>query len=773
MLKRARSAYAQINGQSAPFYGLAAALAMAIPLLAGSLTGRPAQGSMIALGAYLVALRAPEGPYGNRARDLASGVLMVAVGSAVGGLLSGHAWPAVIVVPPLIALGVGVPRIGSTAGLAVLLSAIRPPSADVIGVGLLELIGGLLTMGLLLVPWPVRRLRPLREALAEAADRVAEALDAVAQDVGAPDPSALNAVELTNPDLMAVTRMPDWEERRRAASEALTDARATYGLYRSGRGRASDEPTRPERLIDALGRVLHETVTLQAVLEAAKNYPPDREWELETQTAVSALAARLRLLAGAIATNGEAPLGGEESGAVRRMGRLSEQIRRAGLAGDEDLIAVSLIGQVRRSIDRIAGETASARRTIAGGLRIGIGPPRMPGAPDPRAALARVRRAVRTRSPMFRQITRVYVTAVVSMSLAAGLHIPHGHWLTITAMLSLRATYGETVERLVQRVGGTAAGSVVAAVVLTLAPTQPLVAVIASVFALAGFALRPINFAYWGLFGTPLAMMLLDFSAPSDWRIAGERIGLVAGGTVLSFLAVRLLWPAGHLERLPVQLGRMMAVHADLVRAAADVVGGERVRLPQEKVVTAERSAEAVAETRDRLTHERVPDTAQIGRLRDAVRAAHRVRDHLIAVSRVTREEAVDAGPVPEILDRLADQLEEAAGLLEDPDDEELRNRSPAAELEEELAGLDDYLKTLTKRRRAEISSGVGREELTPLRQALAQVSGTRYTVRSLRRDIGRVIDASLAAVGQNPPAPRPDAARPDAAPVSPSGSGT
>jgi uncharacterized membrane protein YccC len=268
VLKRARSAYAQINGQWAPFYGLAAGLAVAIPLLAGALTGRAAQGSMIALGAYLVALRAPEGPYGNRARDLASGVLMVAIGSAVGGLLSGHTWPAVIVVPPLIAVGVAVPRIGSTAGLAVLLSAIRPPSADVIGIGLLELIGGLLTMGLLLVPWPVRRLRPLRESLADAADRVAEALDAVAQDVAAPDPAPLDAVELTNPDLLAVTRMPDWEERRRAASEALTDARAVYGLYRSSRS-GRGEPTRPERLIDALGRVLHETVTLQAVLEAA------------------------------------------------------------------------------------------------------------------------------------------------------------------------------------------------------------------------------------------------------------------------------------------------------------------------------------------------------------------------------------------------------------------------------------------------------------------------------------------------------------------------
>ncbi|WP_067450323.1 FUSC family protein [Actinomadura macra] len=746
MLKRARKAYAQINGQTAPFYGLAAAVAIAVPLLVGALAGHATQGSMIALGAYLVALRAPEGPYGAKARHLAVGVLMVAVGAGVGGALAGHTWSTVIVVPPLIALGVAVPRIGATAGLAVLLSAIRPPSDDVIGTGVLELIGGLLTAGLLLAPWPARRLRPLRTALTEAAHSVAQALDAVAQDVGAPDPSPLEDVELTNPDLLAVTRKPDWEECRRAASEALTAARATFRLYRTERGRS--DPTRPERLIDALSRILHETVTLQAVLEAARNYPPDREWQLETQTAVSALAARLRLLAGAIETAGEAPLGGEESAAVRRLGRAVEQIRRAGLAGDEDLVAVSLIGQVRRSVDRIAGEVASARRIIAGGLRLGFGPPRMPDALHPMSDLERLRKAVRTRSPRFRQVARVFVTALVSMALAAALKFPHGHWMTITAMLSLRASYSETVENLVQRVGGTAAGSVIAALLLTLAPDQPVIVLTIFCFALAGFALRPVNFVYWALFGTPLTMMLLDFSTPADWRTAGERIALTFAGTLLSFLAVRLLWPTGHRERLPVKLGRLLSQHADLVRATADVIGGERVRLPHEKVVSAEQAAEAVEEAARRLGHERLPDTELITRLKTVVRTAHRVRDHLIAVSRMSREKAVDTGPVPEILDRLADQLEEAATALEEPPGEDAPDASsPVQELEEELAALDDYLSTLTRRRRAEIKAGVDRDEFTPLRQALLQVSGTRYTIRSLRRDTGRLIDGALSAV--------------------------
>ncbi|MBX6767446.1 MAG: hypothetical protein IRY90_09900, partial [Actinomadura rubrobrunea] len=256
MLQRAREAGAAIGGRAAPFFGLAAALAMAVPLVAGALTGHAAQGAMIALGAYLVGLRAPEGPYGARARNLASAVLVVAVGATIGGNLAGHTWLAVAVVPLVVALGSAVPWIGPTAGLAALLTAVRPPTQDVLYNGFLELLGGLLVSALLLAPWPARRLRPLRAALAEAADAAAGLLDAVAQNVGEQDTGPLRTVEAAEPELASVTRRPDWEASRRAASRALANARATYGFYRSGRGR--EEPTRPERLIDALSRIVHE-----------------------------------------------------------------------------------------------------------------------------------------------------------------------------------------------------------------------------------------------------------------------------------------------------------------------------------------------------------------------------------------------------------------------------------------------------------------------------------------------------------------------------------
>ncbi|GAA2442181.1 hypothetical protein GCM10010191_68130 [Actinomadura vinacea] len=756
VLRRAREAYARVEGRTTPFYGLAAALAMALPLLVGTRTGHAAQGALIALGAYLVALRTPEGPYGARARNLASAVLVIAVGATIGGNLSGRDWISVIVVPPIVALGSAVPWIGPTAGLAVLLTAIRPPTGDVLYGGFLELLGGLLTTALLLAPWPARRLRPLRTTLAEAAEAVAAALDAVAEDIGTPDPGPLEAVELTDPGLASVARKPDWDERRRAASQALTAARATYGFYRSARDR--EEPTRPERLIDALARIMQETVALRALVEAARRRPPDRDWEQEARIAIAALAARVRLVAGAIEATGKAPLGTLESAAIRRFGRQSEMIRRAGLAGDEDLVAVALIVQIRRSVERIAGSVNTARRLAAGGVRIGFGPPRplLDGA-GPTGSWQRLKRAVRSRSPGFREVARVTLIATVAMLVATVLDLPHGQWMTITAMFSLRGTYGQTLDRVVQRVGGTAVGSVIAALLLTLAPDQSATAIIIFVFGLVSFTLRAVNFAYWELFNTVTALMLLGFSTQSTWVDAGERIGLTLAGGLLAFLAVRLLWPTGHVERLPVQLDRLLTVHADLARSVTAVVEGQEERVPHEKLVAAERAAESLTETRTRLAHERLPDDELIARLDAAADAAHRVRDHLIAIGRMTREQEVDAGPLPEILERLADRLEEAADTLDEPerlDEAPADAPSPDERLDEEFSNLDTHLSALARRRREEVEQGVSADEYTPLRHALLQSSGTRYAVRSLRADTETLIENARATL---PPRTEPE----------------
>jgi uncharacterized membrane protein YccC len=348
--------------------------------------------------------------------------------------------------------------------------------------------------------------------------------------------------------------------------------------------------------------------------------------------------------------------------------------------------------------------------------------------------------AVRTRSPEFRQVTRVTLAVTFAMAISAALHLPHGHWLTITVMLSVRGTYGETITRLFQRVGGTAVGSAIAAILLALAPGQITATLILFVFGMVGFTLRSVNFTYWGLFGTPLAMMLMDFSTPSDWTAAGERIALTVAGGAIALIAARILWPTRYADRLPAQLDQLLSVHADLLRTTAAVVEGELERLPHSQIMAAEQAAEAVSEARKRLGNERVPDTDRIAHLRDAVSSAHRIRDHLIAVGRMSREELMDTGPIPEILDRVADHLEEAAARLEGPPS------GTDSALDDEFDDLDAYLSKLARKRRAEIADGVRTDEFTPLRHALLQVSGIRYALRSLRRDANELAQSALAA---------------------------
>src|SRR4051812_50157971 len=96
-----RSTYAEPEGRAAPAYGLVSAIGVAAPLLAGVLTGHTAMSVLVALGAFYVALAAPGGPYGARARALLVTVAVVTVFTWLGGSLSGHPWLAVAGVAPL------------------------------------------------------------------------------------------------------------------------------------------------------------------------------------------------------------------------------------------------------------------------------------------------------------------------------------------------------------------------------------------------------------------------------------------------------------------------------------------------------------------------------------------------------------------------------------------------------------------------------------------------------------------------------------------------
>jgi uncharacterized membrane protein YccC len=702
-----RETYAASEGPLAPAYGLVTAFGVTTPLVIGVLTGRTGEAVLIGLGTTYVAFAGPAGPYGARARAMLAATAVITVFTWFGGLFSGNPWLATVVVPMVAAIGAAIPWMGPTAALATLIAAVRPTGSPVFFNGVLEMIGGLWITVLLLAPWVTHRLRPLRVSVAEAARAVAAALHAVIDRDSA-----------------------EWEARRREAYDALRQARATYALYRGG-GR--DEQRRPQRLVEALDRIMDETVALRSLLVELRREVPSDRWEQECRAVVRALGERLRRIAAAL-ESGEAPPA-ESCVALDRFVRVSDDIRREWLEGRGDIVGTALILQVRRLIGRIAATADCATEIVARGLEAGFDVT-LPGRPT--GGWEPMRKAIGARSPGFRHAARVGSAIAVSMALADGLHLPHGHWLPITVMFSLRDSYGDTVERVAKRIGGAIVGATVAALALAMAPGRVTLIVLVFTGAALGFALASVNHTYWVTFGTPVTMLLIDFTDPLGWKAATWRIALTAAGGGIALGAARLLWPAGALRLLPERLAHLFCTHARLARAVAALFDGEPDAEAHRRQREAAQAAIDIDDALQRLAQEPTPPEDLLRRLREATATARRLRDYLATLAALADDEPVDAGPIPAILERVADHLDAVADAA--------RARGGQVgdlELEDLLCELDEHLVELCRRRRGELADGTG--PVSPLREALVEVAGARHAVRALAEDAARLTEEGRA----------------------------
>jgi hypothetical protein len=322
---------------------------------------------------------------------------------------------------------------------------------------------------------------------------------------------------------------------------------------------------------------------------------------------------------------------------------------------------------------------------------------------------------------------------LVATVIWAAFDIPRGHWLVISVFLCLRATYSQTVDRVFQRIGGTALGGVIAAVLLAVVRGETELALVIFCCAFIGFTLSPVSYFFWLCFCTPLVMMLVDFGTPVSWDQTLVRIGLNVAGGLIALGAARLLWPSIGSFKLPDVLADLCSSLATLVRQAA--VSQEPLTGP---LIRAREAADAVAELIDRMAQEPTPDVGLVDCLRDAVGAARRIHDHVITVAGMSRAEEGDIGPVSSILLQIADHLDEVSDALRAGD-----TPVPTLDIDDLLADLDDYLSSLAERRRAEVAAGTTLDESTPLRRDLLSVAVVQHTLRSLYDDV-RALDAAL-----------------------------
>jgi uncharacterized membrane protein YccC len=164
------------------------------------------------------------------------------------------------------------------------------------------------------------------------------------------------------------------------------------------------------------------------------------------------------------------------------------------------------------------------------------------------------------------RMTLVCAVDVVAMHL---IHVNHGFWLPMTSIILLQPFSAGTVRKSVQRVTGTIAGGILAAILAAVIPTPLIMLCIVTGLAALTVASFAIDYAVYCLFLTP-TFVLLSLPHARDWQYAFVRIFTTLAGALIAVLAMRLLWP----ERAEVELGQLMrrsaAAAANYLQAMLD-----------------------------------------------------------------------------------------------------------------------------------------------------------------------------------------------------------
>ncbi|WP_066360823.1 FUSC family protein [Herbidospora mongoliensis] len=671
-------------------YGLVGAAGLLIPLLVGLAVGQPAQGGVVALGAFLVTIRANPDPPGVRLGFMLAGVLVLAAGSVAGVLLAANDLLLIPVATVAAALAIRFPVVGFTAPLALLLTAANPLPVDPVPHLVLQVAGGLLAAFLLTLPWAWRRTRPLAATLKETAGSLADLFEATFDD-------------------------DRWEDLRGEVADALQKARTACARHRWER-RSRDA----ERITTALRRVFYEAVTLRELAEAA-----GRREEIEPLT--TELAARTRALFH----------DDVEIAEVDFAARIDE-LRGDRPDDERELLRLVLLRQIDHAATRIRATLDQARTPSMRLKSVLIPIPRLPAQSPVTDAVMIVPRSRSMRmtrdDPGFRHLLRATLGTAMACVIIAIFTPEHAQWLALGVLLTIQPTFGETLDKAGARVGGSIAGALIAAVVLLIAPGYGWLAALIVVSAGLGFGLYAVHYAYWATFMTMCVLLLIDIQAMQTWEIAGFRIGLNVLGGAIALACVRLLWPRGEAVRLRNRLAGLLKAHAVAVRTLAETTRGRRPEGAAELAIRkAADEAERVESAIAAMVHE--PGAGETGHIADLLEEVTRVRDGLITLTSVLREDpGNDVGPAPAVLHAVADRLERGAEAVKENGPYE-----PQGDVDQKLSDLRMWLGQLALRRLDELDTDPA-DSRTEVRRALLHAAAADHALKALADDSARVV---------------------------------
>jgi uncharacterized membrane protein YccC len=173
------------------------------------------------------------------------------------------------------------------------------------------------------------------------------------------------------------------------------------------------------------------------------------------------------------------------------------------------------------------------------------------------------------RSAALRHAMRAMLIGGLALAVSMAWGSPYAHWLTITVVATMQPNFGLTLARSVERVAGTIAGGLVAALVSVVFTTPLAIAAVMFPLAMAALAVRSVSLGLFMIALTPLIVLLVEVGQPdtAEWTIAVARACLTAIGGIVAVAASYLLWPDRQELVLPRAITDGIAAHRDYADA--------------------------------------------------------------------------------------------------------------------------------------------------------------------------------------------------------------
>jgi len=579
--------------------GLRAGVAVAGAMLVCRMLGKPI--GWAALGGFEAILVDNGGPYRSRLETMATLLAGGALVCIIGAMVSGTLWAAILVTA-LVCFAttfarVASERIASTSVIILVLYFAGFGGTDHsfahASIAALQFsLGGVWAAVLSLIFWPVDPFRPARTAVAECYSMLAEfTAKRFAEDAFSGNRLQAAKASDATPDLLREREQTSVFQRgmrlkMEAARQALgkTPARVTARTVRARNLTVLLETADMLFAITMRWRELAEDEGGTASPETLRGQAAVREaaqWLSGAERAIaSGLLSRPKDDGASYLPEGSHSIEHVHPRVAAAKRMAAEGTLLAHLAVDERdalenvQIAFESVRAIWSGVESRGGQAAAARWELL------AQPPaqdRDADAPDKGGTIGtsglgtwRWADALRANwtheSVMMRHALRMGLVGAADVVLMRLTHVQHGYWLAMTSIIVLQPYGSGTLRRGLQRVGGTIAGGVLAALLATAIHSQlGLIAVVTVVSALT-LATYAVNYAWYCFFLTP-TFVLMSMPYFRDWRFAEVRMANTLLGALVAVLAMRLLWPEHEQLELGRLLGRGARADAAYLRA--------------------------------------------------------------------------------------------------------------------------------------------------------------------------------------------------------------